>query len=285
MDSPSLIIVGAFYFRLCKPSKHLSMSGSVCAIKSLQHVFEYTHGYHKLCTSMLVVTILGKYVFVCMCIDTCTLVSAKCVYSIVFECTSANHPFKYHYMTELRCVGCLYIYIYIYIYIYACRYHLWKHHVQKLVGANMFGYTNIQIWFSFARCRFRGRTAFCFVSSRIQIHSWLVRICHRIFSGSDIGTLFPASDRPNKEQRWLTCATVTNGKLLLSSSGVDKILMLSESCPSSFLLASDFQDVRGNNFLSAYPSVVLTTRCVCRQGLFVPFVEISVYFRDKLRLC
>ena len=38
----------------------------------------------------------------------------------------------------------------------------------------------------------------------------------RVFGGEDVGTLFPASARPNKRQRWLTFATETKGKLHVS---------------------------------------------------------------------
>jgi glutamate 5-kinase len=58
----------------------------------------------------------------------------------------------------------------------------------------------------------------------------------KIFNGNDVGTLFPASARPNKRQRWLTFATVTEGTILVSrackarltSSGSSQVLLASE---------------------------------------------------------
>jgi glutamate 5-kinase len=39
----------------------------------------------------------------------------------------------------------------------------------------------------------------------------------KIFAGHDVGTLFPASARPNKRQRWLTFATVTEGTIRVNA--------------------------------------------------------------------
>jgi glutamate 5-kinase len=40
----------------------------------------------------------------------------------------------------------------------------------------------------------------------------------KVFSGEDIGTLFPASGRPNKRQRWLTFATHAKGVLTVTDA-------------------------------------------------------------------
>jgi glutamate 5-kinase len=40
----------------------------------------------------------------------------------------------------------------------------------------------------------------------------------KIFSGDDVGTLFPGRTRPNKRQRWLTLATGSAGSITVSST-------------------------------------------------------------------
>mmetsp|Transcript_99606 Transcript_99606/g.145575 ORF Transcript_99606/g.145575 Transcript_99606/m.145575 type:complete len:411 (+) Transcript_99606:57-1289(+) len=40
----------------------------------------------------------------------------------------------------------------------------------------------------------------------------------KIFAGNDVGTLFPAAARPNKRQRWLTFATVNQGKIRVTQA-------------------------------------------------------------------
>ena len=58
----------------------------------------------------------------------------------------------------------------------------------------------------------------------------------KIFSGKDVGTLFPASKRPNKRQRWLSFATSSGGtirvlnacKMRLTGSGAAQALLTSD---------------------------------------------------------
>lgn len=45
-----------------------------------------------------------------------------------------------------------------------------------------------------------------------------------VFSGADVGTLFPASARPNKRQRWLTFATVSQGTIRVTRECKERLL-------------------------------------------------------------
>lgn len=64
-----------------------------------------------------------------------------------------------------------------------------------------------------------------------------------IFQGKDVGTLFLAAPRPNKRQRWLTFATTTQGKVMVSGSSKERLLDPQASNRS--LLASDILSVEG----------------------------------------
>ncbi|KAJ1495471.1 hypothetical protein T484DRAFT_1762276, partial [Baffinella frigidus] len=61
-----------------------------------------------------------------------------------------------------------------------------------------------------------------------------------VFSGEDIGTLFPASARPNKRQRWMRFATTVEGSLTVSAEGRHRILQNPVGGVGSVLM----QDVR-----------------------------------------
>eukprot|EP00290_Baffinella_frigidus_P007092 CAMPEP_0180135762 /NCGR_PEP_ID=MMETSP0986-20121125/11040_1 /TAXON_ID=697907 /ORGANISM="non described non described, Strain CCMP2293" /LENGTH=441 /DNA_ID=CAMNT_0022076555 /DNA_START=94 /DNA_END=1419 /DNA_ORIENTATION=+ len=62
----------------------------------------------------------------------------------------------------------------------------------------------------------------------------------KVFSGEDIGTLFPASARPNKRQRWMRFATTVEGSLTVSAEGRHRILQNPVGGVGSVLM----QDVR-----------------------------------------
>ncbi len=57
-----------------------------------------------------------------------------------------------------------------------------------------------------------------------------------------MGTLFPASVRPNKRQRWLTFATDTKGKLIVSESARERLQSAANQNPK--LLGTDVVNVR-----------------------------------------
>jgi len=46
----------------------------------------------------------------------------------------------------------------------------------------------------------------------------------RVFKGADVGTLFPASERKSKRQRWLNLATESEGRLMVKAAARDSIL-------------------------------------------------------------
>jgi len=48
---------------------------------------------------------------------------------------------------------------------------------------------------------------------------------HKVFNGDDVGTLFPAQERPNKRQRWLTLATGSEGSLTVTEAVKEQIVM------------------------------------------------------------
>jgi glutamate 5-kinase len=58
----------------------------------------------------------------------------------------------------------------------------------------------------------------------------------KVFSGRDVGTLFPASARPNKRQRWLTFATVTEGTI-----------QVNEECKTRMTIPATAERNRGGN--------------------------------------
>lgn len=73
-------------------------------------------------------------------------------------------------------------------------------------------------------------------------------ICARIFNGKDIGTFFLGSERPKIEQRWLACATTTNGRLTLSDTGLCKLSSFLDGA-ASVLTGSDFLEVSASSCL------------------------------------
>ena len=64
----------------------------------------------------------------------------------------------------------------------------------------------------------------------------------KIFSGADVGTLFPGCPRPNKRQRWLTFATVNQGTVIVSPECKAR---LTGSLAAEGILASDVSSVEG----------------------------------------
>jgi glutamate 5-kinase len=74
----------------------------------------------------------------------------------------------------------------------------------------------------------------------------------KIFSGTDVGTLFPASSRPNKRQRWLTFATVTEGKITVSQACKQRLTTSGSSQP---LLTGEVTAVDGKFLPRAVVSI------------------------------
>ena len=64
----------------------------------------------------------------------------------------------------------------------------------------------------------------------------------RVFSGQDVGTLFPASQRPNKKQRWLKFATEIKGRLTIKRSVLETLVIGLEE---SRITGSDIVKVDG----------------------------------------
>uniref|UniRef100_A0A7S4UQM0 Aspartate/glutamate/uridylate kinase domain-containing protein n=1 Tax=Guillardia theta TaxID=55529 RepID=A0A7S4UQM0_GUITH len=65
----------------------------------------------------------------------------------------------------------------------------------------------------------------------------------KVFAGADVGTLFPASARPNKRQRWLTFATVSEGKIRVKAAAKDRLI---SSSAAQALLANDLVNIYGD---------------------------------------
>ena len=66
---------------------------------------------------------------------------------------------------------------------------------------------------------------------------------NQIFAGVDVGTLFPAASRPNKRQRWLNFATVSEGSIRVTLACKER-LMSSGTLMS--VLADDVISVEGS---------------------------------------
>lgn len=64
----------------------------------------------------------------------------------------------------------------------------------------------------------------------------------RVFSGVDIGTLFPAESRPNKRHRWLSFCANPEGQMVLSDAARDAVF----SDSSQGILSSDVKSVKGH---------------------------------------
>jgi glutamate 5-kinase len=66
----------------------------------------------------------------------------------------------------------------------------------------------------------------------------------RVFSGEDIGTLFPASPRPNKRQRWMRFATTADGAIVVSEDCKHRILQSAQGAAANVLI-KDVRRVEG----------------------------------------
>jgi len=78
---------------------------------------------------------------------------------------------------------------------------------------------------------------------------------HRVFNGDDIGTLFPASARPNKRHRWLSFCASPKGQIEISATARDEVFSQS----TRGIVASDVKDVRGDWLGEAGSRVVSIT--------------------------
>lgn len=75
----------------------------------------------------------------------------------------------------------------------------------------------------------------------------------KIFAGGDVGTLFPGCPRPNKRQRWLTFATVNEGKVIVTPECKAR---LTGSLVAEGILSSDILGVEGSFESRAVVSIV-----------------------------